>query len=60
MQKKTMIVADSSAKLFQAHCMGFRPVPLKILTGDKEYTDDETPDVAGMLKELSSYHGISH
>ncbi|MDO5143991.1 MAG: DegV family protein [bacterium] len=59
MNRRNVIVADSSANLFQADCDGFMPVPLKILAGEKEYTDDETLDVAGMLKELSAYKGRS-
>ena len=59
MQKKTIIVSDSSANLYGSDCADFMPVPLKILAGQKEYVDDETLDVAGMLTELQEYKGRS-
>lgn len=59
MKRKTVIVADSSANLFQTECSGFQPVPLKILTDEKEYVDDERLDVASMLADLREYKGRS-
>lgn len=59
MKRKTVIVADSSANLFQADCADFLPVPLKILTDEKEYVDDEALDVAAMLADLREYKGRS-
>lgn len=59
MQKKIIIVSDSSANLYQADCADFMPVPLKILTDEKEYVDDEGLDVAGMLADLREYKGRS-
>lgn len=59
MKRKTVIVADSSANLFQADCAGFLPVPLKILTDEKEYVDDERLDVASMLADLREHKGRS-
>ena len=52
------IICDSSSNLrpAQAH---LATVPLKIVTDKKEYTDDETLDVASMLLELESYKGRS-
>lgn len=57
--RKKRIVADSSANLFQDDFADFMPVPLKILTGEKEYVDDKALDVAGMLSELREYKGRS-
>lgn len=59
MQRKNVIVADSSANLFQADRAGFMPVPMKIIAGEKEYVDDEALDVAGMLNDLQKYSGCS-
>lgn len=59
MNRKTVIVADSSANLFQTEREGFQPVPLKILTDEKEYVDDERLDVASMLADLKEYKGRS-
>lgn len=59
MKRKTVIVADSSANLFQTECEGFQPVPLKILTDKIEYVDDEKLDVASMLADLREYRGRS-
>lgn len=59
MQRKNVIVADSSANLFQSDCGDFMPVPLKILAGEKEYVDNEALDVASMLTDLREYKGRS-
>lgn len=59
MNRRNVIVADSSANLFQADCDGFMPVPLKILAGEKEYVDNEALDVASMLEDLKEYKGRS-
>lgn len=59
MQRKNVIVADSSANLFQADRAGFMPVPMKIIAGEKEYVDDEALNVAGMLNDLQKYGGRS-
>lgn len=48
MKRKVVIVADSSANLFQTDYAGFVPVPLKILTDTREYVDDEALDTSGM------------
>ena len=57
--KKYVIVADSSANLYQTDLTDFVSVPLKIQAGEKEYVDDETLDVAGMLADLGEYKGGS-
>ena len=52
------IICDSSSNLRPA-AAHLATVPLKIVTDKKEYTDDETLDVASMLLELESYKGRS-
>lgn len=53
------ITADSSANLYDRDFPNFTPVPLKIVTSEKEYTDDEELDVAAMQAELERYKGAS-
>ena len=52
------IICDSSSNLRPA-AAHLATVPLKIVPDKKEYTDDETLDVASMLLELESYKGRS-
>lgn len=59
MRKNYIIVADSSANLYRGDCADFTPVPLKIIASEKEYVDDESLDVAGMLAGLREYKGRS-
>lgn len=59
MRKDYIIAADSSANLYRGDCADFTPVPLKIIAGEKEYVDDESLDVAGMLAGLREYKGRS-
>ncbi len=56
---KIKIVADSSANVNALNQVDFTSAPLKIIAGDKEYTDVETLDTAGMLKDLREYKGKS-
>lgn len=56
---KKVIVADSSANLYRDESRYFVPVPMKVVAGDKEYIDDETLNVAGMLDDLQAYDGRS-
>lgn len=51
---KKVIVADSSANLYQDESRYFVPVPMKVVAGDKEYIDDEMLDVAAMLDDLQA------
>ncbi len=53
------ITADSSANLYRTDFPNFTPVPLKIVTAEKEYTDDATLDVAAMQADLDLYKGVS-
>lgn len=52
------IVLDSSADLTTVPGK-YWSVPLKIITSDKEYIDDERLDVDGMIRDLSRYKGRS-
>lgn len=53
------IVADSSANLMALSEIAFSPAPLKIITSEKEYTDNASIDVAAMVDELAHYKGRS-
>ena len=53
------IVADSSANLPKLSGVDYASVPLKIVTDEKEYVDDETLDTAVMVAELEAYKGRS-
>lgn len=47
--RKRKIVADSSADITSLEKVPFGLAPLKIIAGEKEFVDDETLDVAGMV-----------
>ena len=53
------IVTDSSADLLQMEDLPFGVAPLKIITDEKEYTDDSALNVEGMVCELAEYKGRS-
>lgn len=53
------IVADSSVDLFEWPGAAFACAPLKIVTAEKEYVDDEHLDVAQMVETLLHYKGKS-
>ena len=53
------IVADSSSNIRSLEGVDFQNVPLKIITKDKEYTDDEALDLEGMVADLKAYKGTS-
>lgn len=53
------IVADSSADLPVVKDVPFASAPLKIVTDEKEYTDDEALDVEVMVNDLAGYSGKS-
>ncbi|MBO7217271.1 MAG: DegV family protein, partial [Clostridia bacterium] len=60
MQSKNIkIVADSSSDLFSLDSVCFESAPLKILTDEKEYVDNEALDLADMVDTLSHYKGKS-
>ena len=52
------LVADSSANA-PFDILNVISVPLKIITDNKEYVDDQQLNVAGMLKDLRAYKGRS-
>lgn len=56
---KIRIVADSSADLRTTEDRSIVSVPLKIMTDNKEYIDDEALDTKVMTEELASYRGKS-
>ena len=56
---KFKIVADSSADLRSLDGVAFNSAPLKIITDVKEYVDDTSLDVNGMLADLKAYKGRS-
>lgn len=56
---KIKIVTDSSSNMYSMEGVDFEVAPLKIITNEKEYVDDESLDVAEMVKELSVYKGRS-
>ncbi len=53
------IVTDSSADIHALNNSPFAVAPLKIITAEKEYTDDATLDVEGMVQSLAAYKGRS-
>jgi DegV family protein with EDD domain len=57
--RKIKITADSSANLLQLGGMDFASAPLKIITDQKEFVDDSTLDVLGMVQWFDSYKGKS-
>lgn len=53
------IVADSSANLLKLEQTPFAGVPLKIITAEKEFVDDEQLNVEEMVDFFDSYKGKS-
>lgn len=53
------IVADSSADLRTTKDRSLVSVPLKIMTDEKEYVDDENLSVEAMTEDLATYKGKS-
>ena len=53
------IVSDSSSDLRELSGIDFESAPLKIITDNKEYIDDASLDVVGMLSDLKTYKGKS-
>ena len=56
---KFKIVTDSSSDLQALDGVDFESAPLKIITDEREYVDDENLDVDGMLSDLKAYKGRS-
>ncbi len=57
--EKFKIVADSSADLLSLPDISFSSSPLKIITSDAEYIDDQSLDVEKMVNDLLHYKGRS-
>lgn len=53
------IIADSSSDILKLEEIAFSSAPLKIKTAEKEYIDDSSLDVFGMVNDLKSYKGRS-
>ena len=53
------IVADSSSDVLSMTDIPFASAPLKIITTEKEYTDNANLDVAQMVDDLQNYKGKS-
>lgn len=53
------IVADSSANVLKLQGCEFAAAPLKVITGEREFVNDETLDVAAMVDFFDSYKGKS-
>lgn len=54
---KIKLVADSSANINVMPGVEFESVPLKIVVGDQEYTDNANLEIGDMLKALKEYKG---
>ena len=48
------IIADSSSNLRTGEIKNFVSVPLKIILGNKEYTDNESLDVKALVEDMST------
>lgn len=57
--RNVKIVADSSANLLKLEQTPFANAPLKIITEQREFVDDETLDVAEMVGFFETYKGKS-
>lgn len=53
------IVADSSANVLSVKSIPFAVAPLKVITNEKEFTDDGVLDVDAMVAWFDSYKGKS-
>ena len=53
------IVTDSSSDILDLSGVDFQSAPLKIITSQKEYVDDEKLDVSALVNDLQSYKGKS-
>lgn len=53
------IVTDTSSDLFGLECVDFATAPMKIITAEREFVDDELLDTSEMVAYLDSYKGKS-
>lgn len=56
---KCKIIADSSANVYERDSIDYTSVPLKIVTSEKEYSDEKGTDIAEMVSYLQGYKGKS-
>lgn len=59
MTEKFKIVSDSSSDVTKLESVDFSSAPLKIITANKEYVDDENLNIENMVDDLKSYKGKS-
>lgn len=57
--RKIKIVADSSANLLTLNDIAFASAPLKIITDDREFTDNESLNPEAMINYFDTYKGKS-
>lgn len=57
--RTTKIVADSSCDLFQLKYADFSSAPMKVITQEQEFVDDETLNTHEMVDYLANYRGKS-
>lgn len=57
---KTIIISDSSSDILEFGAAEYKSVPLKIITNEREYVDNNELDVDGMIADLKKYKGKSH
>ncbi|MBO5907102.1 MAG: DegV family protein [Clostridia bacterium] len=57
--RKFKIVADSSCDIFELQKVEFAGSPMKIITAEREFVDDEHLDVCEMVTFLDKYKGKS-
>lgn len=55
--EKVKIVVDSSSDVLQFENIGFASAPLKIITSEREYVDDNILDIGEMVEGLLHYNG---
>ena len=56
---KIKIVTDSASNMLALDGVDFQSVPLRMITDEKEYVDNDDLDVEGMVNDLSVYKGRS-
>ena len=57
--RNVKIVADSSANVLQLQNIAFAAAPLKVITSEKEFVDDNSLNVDAMVSWFDSYKGKS-
>ena len=57
--RKIKIVADSACDIFSLEGVDFSSAPMKIVTSEKEFVDDESLDVDSMVLFMDKYKGKS-